>query len=462
MNSVHHASLPERMDYLEKTLGDSADKHWREIEKLKEGHSRIDQAHGKHAAALEAIKSSGVHSSTVGERLNYLEKVVGDSADKHWEEIQKLKDAHAKSADAMNKAARDAQGINEKHASVAERLQYMERLLGDSADRHATELRALKDSHDRHVQDVASMKAAHLHHASMPERIAYLEKKMGDSADRHEREIADLQAKHAQIQAPGSSQEDRIRYIEKLLGDSADKHARELARLKDAHEKHADDMASMKGSMVHHATMGERMQFLEKAVGDSADKHWQEIQRLKESHAKMDSAHGKHRDDLDQLKAVQQQHATIAERVTYIERQINDSADKHAEAMRKLDAAHGKIDGHKSSLEQSLKQQSEQHNATVQERVAYLEQLIGDNADKHARELLMNKEAHIKLANDTKNQLAIHGTLGDRIGMLEGQLREAASSLANEVKSTSAKVEFVHGKMTEVKRAWDVDPSRFR
>lgn len=30
--SEHHAAVPERLEYLEKLVGDSADKHWREIQ----------------------------------------------------------------------------------------------------------------------------------------------------------------------------------------------------------------------------------------------------------------------------------------------------------------------------------------------------------------------------------------------------------------------------------------------
>ena len=65
------------------------------------------------------------------------------------------------------------------------------------------------------------------------------------------------------------------------------------------------------------------------------------------------------------------------------------------------------------------------HHATVQDRVQYLRENIGDNADKHARELAAHGDAHSKLASEAKSAQVFHGTLEQRIENLERALRYA-------------------------------------
>ena len=57
-----------------------------------------------------------------------------------------------------------------------------------------------------------------------------------------------------------------------MLGDSAEKHAKEIEA---ANEKLKDLHAALKtcAKTEHHATLEERMKFVEKLLGESADKH---------------------------------------------------------------------------------------------------------------------------------------------------------------------------------------------
>merc|ERR1719464_1313862 len=89
-----HATLQERVDFLERTLGDSADKHQKELESLRVAHARHDAATGKHAGDLESLKAAHSHHAGMAERLAYIEKTLGDSADKHAREVAALKAAH--------------------------------------------------------------------------------------------------------------------------------------------------------------------------------------------------------------------------------------------------------------------------------------------------------------------------------------------------------------------------------
>ena len=69
-----------------------------------------------------------------------------------------------------------------------------------------------------------------------------------------------------------------------------------------------------------------------------------------------------------------------------------------------IDSAASKLDAHNSLGDQTHgslhdlvtmnEREREQHRATVQDRVQYLKENIGDNADKHARELAAHGDAH--------------------------------------------------------------------
>merc|ERR1719277_1125307 len=78
---AHHASMAERLDYLERSFGDSADKHAKALEAA---HKRLDQMHGRLQEQLAG------HHASIEERMNYVEKLLGDSADKHAAELEAL------------------------------------------------------------------------------------------------------------------------------------------------------------------------------------------------------------------------------------------------------------------------------------------------------------------------------------------------------------------------------------
>ena len=166
--SAHPAPIPERVDYLEKLLGDSANKHWKEIQAPKAAHAECDAAHRSMSKDLEGLKGLHEHNATVAEHLQYLEQTLSDSADKRARELSGVRASHA------------------HHVTLSERLGYLKTLLGDSADKHERELEALKATHAKQAQDLGRHgKEAQAHHASMGERTSYLEKGPIDSADRH-------------------------------------------------------------------------------------------------------------------------------------------------------------------------------------------------------------------------------------------------------------------------------------
>merc|ERR1712107_657860 len=99
--------------------------------------------------------------------------------------------------------ARDFANLREstdKHASLPNRVAYLEQELGDSADKHAKTIDELKRSHEKHARDVADLRGAQSHHATFEDRVAILEKEMGDSSEKHIGLAKDTQARHSSVE----------------------------------------------------------------------------------------------------------------------------------------------------------------------------------------------------------------------------------------------------------------------
>merc|ERR1719422_919259 len=105
----NHATLSERVDYVEGLLGDSADKHAKELEALKIAHDKLHNRLGvceHHGSALNDLHRA--HSSLASEkamldsdhlalkdRLDNMEGAFGDATNKQTKEMAALKSAHA-------------------------------------------------------------------------------------------------------------------------------------------------------------------------------------------------------------------------------------------------------------------------------------------------------------------------------------------------------------------------------
>merc|ERR1711879_594131 len=125
----------------------------------------------------------------MGERLAYLEELVGDSVEKH-EQLEVDQQEFRNQQDNIR---------SEHHADVSARLEYLEKMMGDSADKHAefeaTHMKMqqrLDESHDKH----AELADRHHQHATLSERVDYLEQLLQDSADKHAQHAEELK-RHA-------------------------------------------------------------------------------------------------------------------------------------------------------------------------------------------------------------------------------------------------------------------------
>jgi hypothetical protein len=336
-----HASIADRVSYLENFIGESADKH-----KALTGEQ-------------DTIKT------TMEQRLEYLEGLIGDSAEKYGtalaEAMVKLNDLHKAVASCaqqehhatleerlafVEKELGESADKNDKHkTSMEERMEFLETKLGDSAEKHAKEIEDAKAKlGDLHGAVAACAKQEH--HATLEERLTFIEKELGESADKQD--------------SHKTSMETRMEFLENKLGDSAEKHAKEIedakAQLGDLHE------AISKTAKVDHASsLDERLAFLEGMVGDNADKH---AKALKD-----------HKDGFEEHKV------SMETRLDYLEALIGDSADKH---WKEIDAAKDKLGSMEAAVSKCAKTE---HHDSLEARVAYLEKDLGDSVESHTGRL---------------------------------------------------------------------------
>jgi len=190
---AHHASVQERLNYLEGLLGDSADKH------------------EQHVAALEAVKSAS----------NKLASEARARAAQH-------DDKHGSLSERLDRLALDKEKVDILHASMGERVDYIEKVLGDSADKHNRAIEALRVAHAKHATDMATVKE---HRSTLEERLNFLEVTLGDSAEKHGKEIESVKGAHAKLlteaKANHTSVAQRVAELEEGLG-AAQRQAQDL------------------------------------------------------------------------------------------------------------------------------------------------------------------------------------------------------------------------------------------
>jgi len=428
-------AMEDRLSSVDSFIRGVHDKHSASLEDLQ---SKLTDAHGIIKGEKAAREQ---HHATVEQRLVFLEKQIGDKADNHLKQIEELERKHKALSNKMDDVHGNVKGEKEMrekhHASINDRVEYLEKFVGDSADKHDAAARALetyqkglKDVHGNISKHQAELLARQQHHATMEQRMEFLEKQLGDSADNHQKltdELENLKGKHKKIsqdydalhghvkgekdarEQHHATVEERLQYLEQFVGDSADKHAKAVKDLEAAHSRIKDFHGHMVGVKAnqesHKANMEERLEFLERQIGDSADRHSEELEALKGNHSKLsktlDQLHGHIKGEKDQRE---KHHATIEERVNFLETTVGDSADKHDKMSKQLDAAHSSLkDIHgKHTSEKSAR---EAHHASLEERLDYIEKCIGDSADKH--------NGHINELNDLKDRLRMERSARD-------------------------------------------------
>jgi len=215
----------------------------------------------------------------------YLESVIGDSAERHAQQQQAAIAARSSPLVARTKV-REVQCT-----SVRERLDYVEGVMGDSVEKSKRDLAAAHVKLDLFAVRVTScesskdavqaLQRAHddltsehsEKHASIMQRVDFLEKLIGDSADKHAKELAkhkaEAAASHLKIV---DDCRQRIDMIDRVIDDSIQKHAKEIKKVQVAHARLSSEVEEhgQRHQRLHvsHSSIGERVQVLEEKVDE--------------------------------------------------------------------------------------------------------------------------------------------------------------------------------------------------
>lgn len=189
------AGLRARVSYVESILGDSADRH---------AQRQAAAVAARSSPLVARTKVRETDHTTVRERLDYVEGIMGDSLEKSKRDLAA---AHVKidlfavrvtncesSKDAVHALQRAhdelTQEHSERHASIMQRVDYLEKLIGDSADKHAKELA-------KHKADAAANHANILHDCR--QWMDMIGRTIDDTMQKHSKEIKKVQVAHAQL-----------------------------------------------------------------------------------------------------------------------------------------------------------------------------------------------------------------------------------------------------------------------
>eukprot|EP00434_Breviolum_minutum_P006358 symbB.v1.2.005611.t1/scaffold324.1/size254390/8 len=171
-HSALHKDVQDRLqssahqDHVEK-LGRELQTHMARVSEMQEHHANLRQhletekeTKNKALQDLNALISKQLgrnlsdHSAPVKDRLEFLEKLMGDSAARH---VEDLAATHQKIQDHSIQTKVHAEEQKASQISLAARVEFLEKSLGDSAAKHGQELR---DAHQRIADLSGSQKHA--------------------------------------------------------------------------------------------------------------------------------------------------------------------------------------------------------------------------------------------------------------------------------------------------------------
>jgi hypothetical protein len=186
--------METRLEYIEGLIGDSADKHVKEIaaakERMKDLHSAIQSCvKADHHMSLEQrlTEYDQRHMSTE-ERVDGMERKMNNDGEHHSRKLSALELNHGKvktAHDELNNFLHGEKTLRElSHTKLEERLFPVERCLEGVVDKQAKELEAatlrIRELHDKLQQSKANIDS---HKVATDQRLIYIENIMVDSTN---------------------------------------------------------------------------------------------------------------------------------------------------------------------------------------------------------------------------------------------------------------------------------------
>jgi len=440
-----HATTAERVDYLEKILGDACTTQEKEVAaihaELKTFHDRLisEERNGREVRLLNELQA---HHSSVQDRLRYLEGQMGDTEEKH---------------------VRGFKSMEAQHSSLQDRVEHIERSVGASMDLHSRELETQLDSlrfmhteqidavRDEHAKQAADIEGNQAHLANMAERFDSLETTLCDLVGRQAKdsEFA-LQAHHglandaATLADLSAVLKDRLNRLEGNVEASIEASVGELRStcvvLDQRSETTASGLRDLRGQV-------DELNSQQSIVEESNTRHRRELESLKRTVSEQES----------QLQAQQ-------ERSTDLETGFDDAFKKYAKELeslkastvrlsKELETAKGCEDAHHGSLKRSLTELDNVLGGSVERHSRELD-VLKDTQAKHANQLESTQRSHKVLQEDCVTIQSQQGGFLDRHDRLEAKLakemetnQQAAHKIAEERHATMQRLGFLEARL---------------
>jgi len=414
---------------MERALNGVVAKQARDLDSLKASLGRHEEASARQTRELE--DSARHHKQELDALYERLESVTGRvlGAERHGIAIGELQKSQAT-------LMRDIGAHESRHRSMLERCDYLEKLIGDSSSKHANDVTALEVSH-------GSRDGAFTKYFGDPDMV---------------RSVVDLSAS-----LQSQSLEERIRSILSLLTESIKKGERDAkacnARIDKLQRGMADhDRQHGMADELHHQAIADRIGHLEESFSERADRHAREVEILRVAHTKLESALTRHARDLEECKASTTRSASVAQRLSVIERVVGglDTTSDHGAAATSLDMPGDRslterldaLECHCSEVTEKLSQEMRVlRDASARHQGAQLQALkdldsvwkaIESTAERHGQDLRMLREGceeakHAAVAHQSDELLAGHEQverLGNRLDSCEVEVKGLQEMLA--------------------------------
>lgn len=283
----------EKVEYLERALREAGDRHSQQVQAL---HSKVEQLHS-HVSNERTMRDShhkGVvdtfgkerearerQHASIEERLTYIETYLGESADRHAQDLQNHQGNIQQRLQALEQKLIDELGDIREHLHGERQLRAQHH---DAVADHLESERRARDAHERAVQQhlAGEKKARDTHERLIAEQLSH-EKSARDRHHEHTRELIGrekeardkhLSAHQEMLQREGSSRENAIRDLhdtiskERALREQAHGvHHETLQREKASRQRLEDLFAQERAERSKHFdTVGEKVESLSRAL----------------------------------------------------------------------------------------------------------------------------------------------------------------------------------------------------
>jgi len=384
----HQRTLMERIDTLEKFLGETVEQHSKSLKEVQRALETSKNAHKEHRSTIEArfeklekkFEEMDGHLETDLEDLKSKLEVVDGVLQK---EVQQL---YAKHSDIEA-------GLEKRSKDLNARLQVLEASADDHSGKHNTHLKEIETAQSKLKELQTRLSGEKMDRekfiTSLEERLRTLEKQLADTAKKQSQQLDNMESTQKNLsrninELSGSVKDAkdarsildrRINSLEGAIGDSHGKHDKHLKEMEAAQNKIQELnklIANEKNTRDgHHATVAERLDYLEQIMGDSADSHSKALDTLESNHQKVkklvDDLHGKVKSDKFERD---DHHANISERLDFLEQRIGESTDKQNQHKKDVETAQNRIKDLNGQMDIE-KSKNDKHKANMEERLEF-------------------------------------------------------------------------------------------